>query len=862
MPYYINKYNGTTLATVQDGTVNTSLDIKLIGKNFAGFGETFNENLVWLLENFAGTATPAKPITGQLWYDTLTKQLKVFSGAEFKSTGGIEISEVQPSNPSSGLLWFNTGTQQLFVYSSTDSKFVLVGPQRSAGKGETSAIAGLLSDGTQTYAVISVTIDDSIVAYISNSSFIPVSSVDYPINVINFPRIKKGITFSNASSIGVTTDFNLWGTASNALNLAGIPAANYAKTTDATFENLVAFSDSGLTVGNSGDLLIAVESGNVVVRSITPQMPIRFQSRLSNGDTLTNLQISDNLLSPVVNRVVDIGTPILKFKDVYAVNFNGIASNSSKLFVNDGVFGINDYASASVASAAYTVAARDAAGDISANTFKGTATSALGLRVDQVSIPASNFVQVTSPVFSDLTTPVTLSDIGLQFGASGKFSMSVDAGKLLISSATHTPLVLLAGDILPGNPVTGLEPSDPEFRNNIGSNSNRFSNIFAKAVTAQQFIGNLVGGKADVAVVSETATVAAGVKTYSGSVADENNVIGNFAPPGNTQNVIDTIPVRVSSDLGPAIFTNVVGNASTVSDGVYLATAQTITGAKTFTAPVIGSAGFVGNLTGSVDASTITASGVITTSSGFVGNLTGTATSANSAANVTNPAQPIITSLGVLTGLSLEAGAAILPTVDLTCTIGSSNRRFSAIFGELVGNAASSSTSAFATIAGEVENQANSATIRAESSLINSTIVLRDANGDFTANIMRGTATQARYADLAEKYLTDREYPAGTVVAIGGDKEVTAAHNEDFAIGVISTNPAYMMNSELDGGQYVALKGRVPVRVCGPVQKGDKLVPGINGLARVYRSTSDNVFGVSLVTDLGSGERLIEAFVR
>lgn len=862
MPYYINKYNGTTLATVQDGTVNSSLDIKLIGKNFAGFGETFNENLVWLLENFAGTASPGKPITGQLWYDTLNKQLKVFSGSEFKSTAGLEISEVPPSNPSAGQLWFNSATQQLFVYSSLESKFVLIGPQRSLGKGETSATAGLLSDGTSTYAVIKVSVDDTVIAYISNSEFVPVSSTDYSIDVVAFPTIKRGITVRGASSQGVTTDVTMWGTASNALSLAGVPASGYAKTNDAAFSETVSFSDNGLTVGDSDDLLIAVEDNAGVIRSVTPLMPIRLQTKLSNGDILTNLQVSDNLISPAISRVVDVGTPTLKFKDVYAVNFNGTASQSSKLFVTDGVLGINDYSPASVASAAYTIAARDAAGDITANSFKGVATSAMGLRVNQVTIPASNFIQTTSPIFNDLTTPVTLSDIGLQFGSPAKFSVAVDAGKLLFSTATHTPFALLAGDILPGNPVTGLEPSDPEYRNNIGSNSNRFSRIFAKEVTAVQFNGNLVGGKADVAVLAETSAVAAGLKTYSGSVSDENNVIGNFSPPGNTQNVIDTVPVRVSSDLGPAIFTNVVGNASTVTDGVYISTPQTITGAKTFTAPVIGSAGFVGNLTGSVDASTITASGVITTSSGFVGNLTGTATSANSAANVTNPAQPIITSLGVLTGLTLEAGAAILPTVDLTCTIGSSNRRFTSIFGDLVGNASTASSAAFATIAGEVENQANSATIRAETTLINNTIVLRDVNGDFSANIMRGTATQARYADLAEKYLTDQDYPAGTVVAVGGAKEVTAAHNGDFAIGVISTNPAYMMNSELEGGQYVALKGRVPVRVCGPVQKGDKLVPGINGLAKACRHNDGHVFGVSLTTDLGSGERLVEAFIR
>jgi len=101
-----------------------------------------------------------------------------------------------------------------------------------------------------------------------------------------------------------------------------------------------------------------------------------------------------------------------------------------------------------------------------------------------------------------------------------------------------------------------------------------------------------------------------------------------------------------------------------------------------------------------------------------------------------------------------------------------------------------------------------------------------------SAGIFSGTATSARYADLAEKYATDADYEAGTVVVFGGDAEVTVTtQSNDFRVaGVISTDPAYMMNSEADG-QYVALRGRVPCKVVGPVKKGDILItshiPGV-----------------------------------
>ena len=84
---------------------------------------------------------------------------------------------------------------------------------------------------------------------------------------------------------------------------------------------------------------------------------------------------------------------------------------------------------------------------------------------------------------------------------------------------------------------------------------------------------------------------------------------------------------------------------------------------------------------------------------------------------------------------------------------------------------------------------------------------------------------------MAEKYLADTEYEVGTVVAIGGEKEVTAAKYGDRAIGVVSENPAFMMNKDLEGGTYIALKGRVPVKIIGAVQKGQRLVAANDGTA-------------------------------
>jgi hypothetical protein len=127
--------------------------------------------------------------------------------------------------------------------------------------------------------------------------------------------------------------------------------------------------------------------------------------------------------------------------------------------------------------------------------------------------------------------------------------------------------------------------------------------------------------------------------------------------------------------------------------------------------------------------------------------------------------------------------------------------------------------------------------------------------------LFQGVATSANYADLAEKYLADADYEVGTVVMIGGEKEVTAGQVGFRAIGAVSANPAYMMNSELEGGTYIALKGRVPVKVIGNIIKGQRLVAGADGTAQAAMGNTADYFAISLVTNTDSGVRLVEALI-
>ena len=129
--------------------------------------------------------------------------------------------------------------------------------------------------------------------------------------------------------------------------------------------------------------------------------------------------------------------------------------------------------------------------------------------------------------------------------------------------------------------------------------------------------------------------------------------------------------------------------------------------------------------------------------------------------------------------------------------------------------------------------------------------------------LFSGVASSAKYADLAEKYTTDEELDAGTVVCFGGEAEITACEHEcDHRVaGVISTDPAYMMNSEGEG-QYLALTGRVPTKVTGPVAKGDLLVSSsVKGHAMVDNNAQPGRIIGKAVGSNESGEGVIEVLV-
>ena len=209
MSYKINKTNGTLLVELTDGIIDiTSTDITLVGRNYKGFGEAFNENFVKIIENFASTSAPSNPLTGQLWFDTSENRLKIYDGTSFKTSGSPAVSPTQPTNLVAGDLWIDNAANKLYFYDGTD--IVLVGPEYTATQGKTGLEAVTMVDtSNQNRTILAMYVGGVLAGIYSRFAFTP--ATDYVILPYASGReIKIGFNPT------VVSDFKWQGTAASA----------------------------------------------------------------------------------------------------------------------------------------------------------------------------------------------------------------------------------------------------------------------------------------------------------------------------------------------------------------------------------------------------------------------------------------------------------------------------------------------------------------------------------------------------------------------------------------------------------------------------------------------------------------------
>lgn len=291
MAYTVDKTNSSASPssyTVQDNVLNTQTDLKFIGKGYAGYGEIIHENFLHLLENFANSSAPSKPIQGQLWYDSGASQLKVYTGSNFVPAGNtVPYQPSAPANLVTGDLWIDSDTAQLFFYNGTSN--VLIGPTTSPGANTNGFTFESITDNTDTSQNVTKLFNDgNLIAIISEDTFTPKAAIS------GFASITKGITLSTAIS-----DLKFAGTATDADKLGNVEAANYLRSNanDTTSGTLGINNDSGLSVGVDSDLTLTVDSTGVVIQNIISDQDITF--KVNDGGSTTTLLTMDGSASRV-----------------------------------------------------------------------------------------------------------------------------------------------------------------------------------------------------------------------------------------------------------------------------------------------------------------------------------------------------------------------------------------------------------------------------------------------------------------------------------------------------------------------------------------------------------------------------------
>jgi len=228
MSYTITLTDGAIFATIPDGTINTTSSMTLVGKNYAGYGQFINDDIIRLLENGSNTSAPGAPLQGQLWYDQTTNTMKVYTGSIFKVISGATASSTAPSvSTVAGDLWYDTVNAQLNVYSG--AAWILVGPAYTGNTGVSGAIVTTITDtNAVSHVAVEMYVADAVVGIFSKDAAYTPTVAPVGGGWSGSKLVQPGLTM--AGTIGGVTQL-LQGTANNALYLGGTIASGYMQNT-------------------------------------------------------------------------------------------------------------------------------------------------------------------------------------------------------------------------------------------------------------------------------------------------------------------------------------------------------------------------------------------------------------------------------------------------------------------------------------------------------------------------------------------------------------------------------------------------------------------------------------------------------
>lgn len=295
MTYPINKTDGSALITptmpsgvLQDGTLDTSTGVTLIGRNYPSYGEIQNENFVKLLQNFANANSPDVSqnalilLPGTLWYDTANNILKVYDGTEFINVSQKIVANAAPTATNIGDQWYDTINQQTRAW--TGTQWQLTGPAYTFAQGKSGQVIETVTDTTgNTHTVIGDYVNNHLVTVTSQDAVFTVNTA-VSTAYTAFTTIQPGLNLSNIAI--------MHGTATNSNTVSGLSPTVFARNdiatsfaSDVTVAGNLVFNNANISTVNGSLILQNKNFGSNVEIFINTSSYGNIRSISLNGNT-------------------------------------------------------------------------------------------------------------------------------------------------------------------------------------------------------------------------------------------------------------------------------------------------------------------------------------------------------------------------------------------------------------------------------------------------------------------------------------------------------------------------------------------------------------------------------------------------
>jgi hypothetical protein len=570
-----------------------------VGRNYVGYGETQNENFVFLLENFANTAPPSRPITGQIWFNTTDDTAYAYDSAQWNPIGSATVSATEPPNTNAGALWLKTPINQLFTYTGTEWR--LIGPESAEGFLSTKARSTTINDINGTARpVIFLETNGVPLAICTSAAFI-----------INTSNSIAG--FENSLQVGI----NLSSTAKINGSITG-NAATATQLQTARLINGVPFTgDTNITVKSStinylkkGTYILGsdFDGSSEITWSVdaTPSNSIgKVVARNSQGGFSAGIITADLVGNVTGNVTANNGTSvfnIVQANQFVGAQLTGNASTATRLATTRTINGVNfdgtNNITVTASAATLTDTTLNSSITLSSLNQVGTLNS---LNVADIGVTVGS--GSTLRLFVDAAIPTIRSNTGrlnFDMGTSGPDVNFVDSTTSLSLGGPNAPAII--GDNTTNLGITGYKfagvYADNFFGNSttatlattatnlVGGGAGSIPYQTASGTTAMLGLGtagyvlkaqagtivwdalsteqltkgsyvNMVNTATSAAVASYNSTIAVTISVDATTTNTASKVVardssGNFAAGTITANLVGTVTGTVSGNAGSA----------------------------------------------------------------------------------------------------------------------------------------------------------------------------------------------------------------------------------------------------------------------------------------------------------------------